>query len=113
MSISKDSSTSAAQIVVEYDGVDDDGSINGDKSIEKSSKGQKVLKVEKPQRPEKFAKTIGLDEPSFLTSDTRLSFTKMSSSTTMENYWPSLKFLRIGSRKPIRITFDGSGMRQA
>ena len=67
-SSSMDSSTSAAQIVVEYDGVDDGGGEG--KSVEKSSK------VEEPQRPEKSAKAIGSEEPSFLTSDTRLAFTK-------------------------------------
>ena len=41
-----------------------------------------LSKVEKPQRPEKSTKTIGLEEPSFLTSDTRLAFTKMGSSHT-------------------------------
>ena len=63
-----DSSTSVTQIVVEYDGVKDSG---GGKSVKKSSK------VEKPQRLKKFAKAIGLEEPSFLTFKTRLAFTKM------------------------------------
>ena len=39
-----DSSTSAAQIVVEYDGVDVDGG-DGDKSVKKSSKVQKTSKA--------------------------------------------------------------------
>ena len=80
-SSSTDSSTSAAQIVVEYDGVDDSGG-GGGQSVEKSSK------VEKPQRPEKYAKAIGSEEPSFLTSDNRLTLTKRGSSRTkltMEN----------------------------
>ena len=38
--------------------------------------------VEKPQKPEKSAKVIGLEEPSFLTSNIRLAFTKMGSSRT-------------------------------
>ena len=75
-SLLMDSSTQAAQIVVKYDGLD--GSGGGGKSVKKSSK------VEKPQKPEK---SIGLEEPSFLTFNTRLrSFTKMSSNHTMENY---------------------------
>ena len=56
-------------------------------------KVEELLKVEKPQRSEKSAKAIDMEEPSFLTFDTRLSFTKMGSSRTkltMENYWPSL-----------------------
>ena len=68
-SSSTDSSTSAAQIVVEYHGVDDGG--GGDKLVKKSSK------VKKPQRP---GKAIGLEEPSFLTSNTRLAVTKMGPS---------------------------------
>ena len=36
-----------------------------------------LSKVEKPQKPEKSAKTIGLGELSFLTSDTRLAFTNL------------------------------------
>ena len=76
-SSSTDSSTCAASIVVEHDGFDDDGG-----GIGKSSS-----KVKKPQRPEKF---IGLEEPSFLTSDTRLAFTNMGSKhtkLTVEDYW--------------------------
>ena len=41
-------------------------------SWSKSRQKSKNLK-----RPEKSAKTIGSEEPSFLTSDTRLAFTKM------------------------------------
>ena len=40
-------------------------------------KVKRLSKVEKSQRPEKSAKTIGSEKPSFLTSDTRLAFTKM------------------------------------
>ena len=79
MSSSTDSSTSATQIVVAYDGV------GGGKSIKKSSRVKKSAKSKKPQ---KFAKTIDSEEPSFLTSKTRLAFTKMGSSRTkltMEN----------------------------
>ena len=65
-SSSTDSSTSATQIVVEYDGVDAGG--GGGKPVEKSSKVKK-----KPQ------KAVGSEEPSFLTSDTSLAFTKMGS----------------------------------
>ena len=57
-------------------------------------KGEESSKVEKPQRPEKSARAIGSEEPSFLTSDTRLAFTKMGPSYTkfkMENYWPLLE----------------------
>ena len=43
------------------------------KSCQKSKNRQKV---KNPQRPEKSVKVIGLEEPSFLTSDTRLAFTK-------------------------------------
>ena len=86
-SSSTDSSTSAAQIVAEYDGVDGGG--GGGKLIEKSSKSRKIGLVQKTsKRAEKSAKAIGSEEPSFLTSDTRLAFTKMGSSRTkltMEN----------------------------
>ena len=94
-SSSTDSSTSAAQIVFEYDKV---GSGSG-KLIKKLSKVEKSTKSKKPQRPEKSTKAIGLEEPSFLTSDARLAFTKIGTSCTkltIENYWPSLKPLRIG-----------------
>ena len=53
--------------------------------------GKLSSKVEKPQKPEKFN---GLEEPSFLTSDTRLDFIKKESSRTklmIENYCPLLK----------------------
>ena len=40
-------------------------------------KVKELSKVEKPQRPEKPVKGIGLEEPSFLTSDTRLAVMKM------------------------------------
>ena len=57
-----DSSTSAAQIVVEFDGVDAGGGAVG-KSVKKSSKSRKIVKKsKKPQRSEKFAKVIGLEE---------------------------------------------------
>ena len=86
-SSSTDSSTSATQIAVKCDGVDG----GGGKSVEKSSKSRRIVKKSEEQRPEKSAKAIGLEEPSFLTSDIRLAFTKMGSShtkLTMENYWP-------------------------
>ena len=90
-SSSTDSSTSATQIAVEDDGVDG----GGGKSVEKSSKSRRIVKKsEEPQRPEKFAKAIGLKEPNFLTSDTRLAFTKMGSrytKLTMEDKRPSLR----------------------
>ena len=54
-----DSSTSAAQIVVEYDEVDGDGGVGGGKSVTKSKNCQKS---KKPQRLEKVAKAIGLKE---------------------------------------------------
>ena len=88
--------------MVEYDGVDDvggDGGNGGGKLVEKSSK------VKKPQRPEK---SIGSEEPSFLTSDTRLAFIKMGSShtkLTMENYWP----LWIKNRKLQARSFRANG----
>ena len=47
-SSSTDSSTSAAQIVVEYNGVDAGG---GGKSVEKSSKVEKPPRPQKSQRP--------------------------------------------------------------
>ena len=51
-SSSTDSSFSAAQILVEYDGVDAGG--GGGKLVEKSSKSRRIVKKpEKPQRPEK------------------------------------------------------------
>ena len=71
-----DSSISAAQMVVEYNGVDDVGGNGGGEFVEKLSK------VEILQRPEKSAKAISLEEPNFLTSDTRLAFTKISFSHT-------------------------------
>ena len=95
-SSSTDLSTSVAQIMFEYDGVDDDGGGGGDKLVEESSK------VEKLQRPEKSAKAIGLEEPGFLTSNTRLAFTKMGSSRmklTMENYWPSFEAFQSGAAR--------------
>ena len=73
-SSSTDSSTSVTQIAVEDDGVDG----GGGKSVEKSSKSRTVKKSEEPQRPEKSAKSIGLEEPSFLNSDTRLAVAKRS-----------------------------------
>ena len=106
-SSSTDSSTSAAQIVFEYDEV---GS-GGGKLIKKFSKVEKSTKSKTPQRPEKSAKTIGLEDLSFLTSDARLAFTKIGSSCTkltIENYWLSLKLLRIG-----RLQAQSSGASQS
>ena len=72
-----DSSTSVTQIAVEYDGIDS----GGGKAVKKLSKSQKIVKKsEKRQGPEKSIKTIGLEEPSFLTSKTSL--------VTMEDCWP-------------------------
>ena len=51
--------------MVEYDGVDVGGG------------GGKLVKSRKTSKVWKIAKAIGLEEPSFLTSDTRLVFTKM------------------------------------
>ena len=114
-SSSTDLSTSAAQSVVEYDGVDDGGGEG--KSVEKSSK------VEEPQRPEKSAKAIGSEEPSFLTSDTRLAVAKMSPSrnSVQNSRWRitghCCSFQEVealpGSRKPIIIASDGSEIQRA
>ena len=80
-SISTDSSTSMAQIAIEYDGVDGVGG----KSVEKSSKSRRIIKKsKKPQRLEKSGKSIGLGESTFLTSNTRLPFTKIGSSHMIE-----------------------------
>ena len=54
--------------MVGYDGIDDGGSDGGSKFVKKLSK------VKKPQRTEK---SISLENPSFMTSDIRLAFTKM------------------------------------
>ena len=86
-SSSTDSSTTATQIAVKYDGVDG----GAGKLVEKSSKSQRIVKEsEEPQRPEKSAKTIGSEEPSSLTSDTRLAFTKMGSSRTHNGELPAI-----------------------
>ena len=89
---STDSSTSAIQITFEYDGVDG----SGGNLVKKSSKSQRIVKSQRTSRPEK---SIGSEEPSLLTSNTRLAFTKIGSrhtKLTMENCW-LLKPLRIGS----------------
>ena len=52
--------------------------------LSKSWKVEKLAKVKKPQKPDKSAKVIGLGESSFLIFDTRLAFTKMSSSHTYD-----------------------------
>ena len=75
-----ESSNSVTQIVVEHDGVDDDG---GDV-------GKSLSKVEKRQRPEKSAKVLGSEKPSFLTSNTRLAFTKMGSSYIHDGELPAI-----------------------
>ena len=53
-------------------------------------KVEELSKVKKPQRLEKSAKAISSEEPSFLTSDTRLAFTKRYSqwktASTVEAY---------------------------
>ena len=69
--------TNATQFAVEYDGADGVDS----KYVEKLSKVEK---------PEKSAKAIGSEKPSFLTSDTRLAM--------IENCWP-WKSLRTASYK--------------
>ena len=51
-------------------------------SCQNVRKVKKLSKVEKLQKLEKSAKVIGLEELSFLTSDSRLAFTKMGSSRT-------------------------------
>ena len=59
-----------------------------------SQKVKKLSKVKKPQKLDKSAKAIGLEGPSFLTSNTRLAFTKMGSrytKLTMEDFWPLLE----------------------
>ena len=62
------------------------------------SRRKVVKKPEEPQRPEKSAKTIGSEEPSFLASDTRLAFTMMSSSRTHDGELLALlKPLRSGT----------------
>ena len=59
-SLSIDSSTSATQIVFEFDGV---AAGAGDKSVEKSSKGQRIVnKSKKPQKSGEFAKVISSEE---------------------------------------------------
>ena len=63
--------------------------------IDVSSKASARL----PLQSEKSTNAIGLEEPSFLTLDARLVFTKIGSNFTklmIENYWPLLKSLRIG-----------------
>ena len=76
------------------------GGGRADEMVVDSSKSKNCQKSRKPQRPENFAKAIGLEEPSFLTFDTRLAFTKMGSGHTklmMEDYRPLLKPLRSGA----------------
>lgn len=63
-------------IVVKYNNIDGDG----DKSVKKLSKSQKIIKSLKSSRAWKVTKIIDLEEPSFLTFDIRLTFTKMDSS---------------------------------
>ena len=61
-SLSTNSSTRAAQIVVEFDGVDAGGG-GGGKSVKNSSKSRRIVKKpKKPQRSEKIAKAIGSEE---------------------------------------------------
>ena len=60
-SSSTDSSTSATQIAVEYDGVDG----GGGQLVEKSSKSRRIVeRSEKPQRPEKVMQATGSEERS-------------------------------------------------
>lgn len=54
--------------------------------------------VRLPLQFEKSTNAIGLEEPSFLTLDARLAFTKTGFNFTklmIKNYWPLLKPLRI------------------
>lgn len=62
--------------MVKYDNIDGDG----DKSVKKLSKSQKIIKSLKSSRAWKVTKIIDLEEPSFLTFDIRLTFIKMDSS---------------------------------
>ena len=49
------------------------------KVVKKSSKNQRIVtKSIEPQRPENSAKSIGLKEPNFLNSNTRLDVAKKS-----------------------------------
>ena len=58
-----DSSTSAARVMVKYEEVDGGRSGAVGKSVKKSSKSRRIVKKSKrPQRSEKFAKAIGLEE---------------------------------------------------
>ena len=62
-SASTDASTSAARVMVKYDEVDGGRSGAVGKSVKKSSKSRRIVKKsKKPQRSEKFAKAIGLEE---------------------------------------------------
>ena len=57
-SLSTNSSTRAAQIEVEFDGVDAGGGGAVGKSVKKSSKGRRIVKKsEKPQRLEKLQRS--------------------------------------------------------
>ena len=69
ISISTDSLTLTAQIVIEYNKIDI--------SVGDSKLVKKLSKVKKPQRFEKFAKVIDLKKSSFLIFDIRLAFIKM------------------------------------
>ena len=61
-SLSTNSSTCAAQIVVEFDGVDAGGGGDG-KLVKNLSKSWRIVKKpKKPQRSEKIAKAIGSNE---------------------------------------------------
>ena len=73
-----DLSTDAAQVKVQYNEVGGDGSASS-KLVKKLSKSQRIVRKSKePQKLEKSAKSIGLEEPSFLNSDTRLIVAKKS-----------------------------------
>ena len=62
-SLSTNLSTRAAQIVVEFDGVDAGGGGGIGKSVKKLSKSRRIVKKpRKPQKSEKFAKAIGSEE---------------------------------------------------
>ena len=62
-SVSTDSSTSAAKVIINYDEVDRSRSGAGDKLVEKLSKSQRIVKKsKKSQRLEKVVQATGLEE---------------------------------------------------
>ena len=76
--------------VVGGGGKADETVVDSSKVVKKSRNCQKSRnrqKVEKPQKHEKAAKVIGSEEPSSLTSDTRLVVTKMGPSRNLIQKW--------------------------